>query len=394
MSIPMKKNISFILVAFCITLAAGCASKKERLTASTMTVGIDAAYSSVTVGGTLALKAVCRTPKTDDPDVSPAWTIDMPLGSFAPANGKSTTFTATSTGTAVIRASVSDVSASFAITVVSTASTNGTVVPAPGGVTATAGNQQVVVTWNPVSGAVYYMIYWKTSAGLLKTNTTKISNAVSPYTHTGLTNGTALYYAVTAVDASGNESDLSATVTATPYDSTAIYGLFSETYARPTYAGIKLDTNNPPDTDGGWLGAWGSAALSDGTGATEKSEGSKGLKCAVASGTGGGGWWIQFGYDGVGNTQRSKDMSAFGAGYIRFDIRTPVDVQIKLESTTGTKLFWVSTKGVALDDAWHSVAIPIADFIGLDLTNITVPAGFHATSNGFTYYVDNVRWEK
>jgi hypothetical protein len=84
----------------------------------------------------------------------------------------------------------------------------------PTGVSATAGNGQLTISWNVISGESYN-IYWSTSSGVTKTGGTKISNVTSPYTHTGRTNGTTYYYVVTAVDSSG-ESAESSQVSATP----------------------------------------------------------------------------------------------------------------------------------------------------------------------------------
>ncbi|MGA2092290.1 MAG: BACON domain-containing carbohydrate-binding protein [Sedimentisphaerales bacterium] len=86
---------------------------------------------------------------------------------------------------------------------------------APTGVTASAGDGQVSISWSAVSGATSYNIYWSTTSGVTKTNGTKITDATSPYSHTILTNGTTYYYIVTAVNSSG-ESMESAQVSATP----------------------------------------------------------------------------------------------------------------------------------------------------------------------------------
>ncbi len=86
---------------------------------------------------------------------------------------------------------------------------------APTGISATAGDGQATISWNAVSGATSYNIYWSTTSGVSKTNGTKISNATSPYVHTGRTNGTTYYYVVTAVNGYG-ESGESSQVSATP----------------------------------------------------------------------------------------------------------------------------------------------------------------------------------
>lgn len=96
-----------------------------------------------------------------------------------------------------------------------TATTQSGIPSAPTGVTASAGDGQVAISWTAASGATSYNIYWSTTSGVTKASGTKIAGATSPYTHTGRTNGTAYYYVVIAVNASG-ESVESAQVSATP----------------------------------------------------------------------------------------------------------------------------------------------------------------------------------
>jgi serine protease AprX len=87
---------------------------------------------------------------------------------------------------------------------------------APTGLKATAGNGSVTLDWtdNPETDAVSYKIYRTTddtwSASAIATTT------VSSYTDTGLTNGIAYTYRVSAHDASNNESDPSTEASETP----------------------------------------------------------------------------------------------------------------------------------------------------------------------------------
>ena len=65
------------------------------------------------------------------------------------------------------------------------------------------------ITWDAVTGATSYHIYWSTTSGVTKGTGTKISGVTSPYIHSGRNNGTTYYYVVTAVNIHG-ESNTSA----------------------------------------------------------------------------------------------------------------------------------------------------------------------------------------
>jgi hypothetical protein len=87
--------------------------------------------------------------------------------------------------------------------------------PAPEGASAVAGNGQVTLSWNGVSAATSYNLYYSTSPGVTKQNGLKIAGVTSPYIKTSLTNDTPYYFVVTAVNGAV-ESAASAQVSATP----------------------------------------------------------------------------------------------------------------------------------------------------------------------------------
>lgn len=83
----------------------------------------------------------------------------------------------------------------------------------PTGLTASAGNAQVVLSWNASSGATAYSLGRSTTSGGAYTNIA--SPSATDYTDNGLTNGTTYYYVVAAVDGNGASAN-SAPISATP----------------------------------------------------------------------------------------------------------------------------------------------------------------------------------
>jgi fibronectin type 3 domain-containing protein len=86
--------------------------------------------------------------------------------------------------------------------------------PAPEGLSATAGQQSVALTWNRVGEASAYIVKRSTTIG---GSFSAIASGVttSAFTDTGLNGGTTYYYVVSAVNSSGEGPD-SAAVSATP----------------------------------------------------------------------------------------------------------------------------------------------------------------------------------
>jgi cellulose 1,4-beta-cellobiosidase len=87
--------------------------------------------------------------------------------------------------------------------------------PAPTGLTATAGNAQVSLSWNASSGATSYNVKRSTTNGG-PYSTIATGLPTTAYTDTGLTNGITYYYVVTAFNTTGGESSNSNQASATP----------------------------------------------------------------------------------------------------------------------------------------------------------------------------------
>lgn len=89
----------------------------------------------------------------------------------------------------------------------------------PAGIAVSGGDSQVTVSWSAVTDATSYNIYYGTTADVSTASDTQIVGVTSSHVITGLTNGTAYYVVVTAVNAVGESvvsSEKSATPAATP----------------------------------------------------------------------------------------------------------------------------------------------------------------------------------
>jgi fibronectin type 3 domain-containing protein len=68
-------------------------------------------------------------------------------------------------------------------------------------------SDEVMLTWDDVTYATAYNIYWSDKPGVTKKNGTKISNVKNPYKITGLQKGKKYYFIVTTVNASGESKE-------------------------------------------------------------------------------------------------------------------------------------------------------------------------------------------
>ncbi len=130
---------------------------------------------------------------------------------------------------------------------------------APTGLTATAGNAQVALTWNGVNGAASYNVKRGTTTG----GPYSIVNSptATNFTDTGLSNGTAYFYVVSAVN-SGVEGPNSNEKSATPFASTAVavtVDLFTNRHPiNPNVYGGSFPKDAPTITDSGLTNVrWG-----------------------------------------------------------------------------------------------------------------------------------------
>jgi hypothetical protein len=110
----------------------------------------------------------------------------------------------------------------------------------PTGVAVSPGDSQNTITWDSVPEATSYNIYWSTSYPVTKKTANKIRNVTSPYTHSGLINGTTYYYVVTAYGANV-ESEVSETAVGVAGWATTIIDSIPDTALSP-HLSMAVDT--------------------------------------------------------------------------------------------------------------------------------------------------------
>jgi len=106
-----------------------------------------------------------------------------------------------------------------------------TPLPAADNLSASGANNTITLTWNTVSGATSYTLYWDNVSGIDSSDTAITSITNDNYTHSNMDNGSTYYYKVAAVNSSGTGT-LSSVASALL--SADIQG--SQTYNAHTYA--------------------------------------------------------------------------------------------------------------------------------------------------------------
>ncbi|MBI4294220.1 MAG: fibronectin type III domain-containing protein [Betaproteobacteria bacterium] len=135
---------------------------------------------------------------------------------------------------------------------------------APTGVSATGGDGQVTIDWQPVSDAISYTIYWSTkNIAASDEGAKKIRHVKNPpYVQTGLAAGTTYYYTVRAVNRAGRSrhsaeasattngtaTTTAATTTTTAASTTTTAGPTTTTAATTTTTAAPTTTTAAPTT--------------------------------------------------------------------------------------------------------------------------------------------------
>lgn len=133
--------------------------------------------------------------------------VDGPTVTIVNANSATPTFIAplvNASATLTFELQVTDASGAIAYDSVFTVVRD---TPPPSLVTILSAPTGNIISWNEVPGADSYNLYWGTAPGINKTTGTLIQNVTSPYTHTGLTEGTDYYYTLVAVNPDGESRE-------------------------------------------------------------------------------------------------------------------------------------------------------------------------------------------
>ena len=105
-----------------------------------------------------------------------------------------------------MRTNKSETNLSGSLTITSftvSSSDNTTTLSAPDNLSASGANNTITLTWNSVSGATSYTLYWDNVSGIDNSDTPITSITNDNYTHSSLDNGSIYYYKVAAVNSSG-----------------------------------------------------------------------------------------------------------------------------------------------------------------------------------------------
>jgi len=131
--------------------------------------------------------------------------------------------------------------------------------------------------------------------------------------------------------------------------------------------------------------------------ASDAPEGTKFQKATVPSGNTWAGWGVFFFNKDNFNDRYGKNLSDYADGYLRFWVRTMVDLKVEIQNTAGTtKTKYIGNYGWNQNFVWQEISIPIRDFTTDTnfLSNIYSPFSITVETDNKVFDVDNVRWVK
>lgn len=94
---------------------------------------------------------------------------------------------------------------------------------------------------------------------------------------------------------------------------------------------------------------------------------------------------------GVVYTPNKANLSQYSGGYLRFWVKTPVNLKVEIRDTTLRGPRYISQYGWNGSNTWQEITIPLSDFGSIDFTNIELPFMITCETQA-VFYVDDVRW--
>jgi hypothetical protein len=130
---------------------------------------------------------------------------------------------------------------------------------------------------------------------------------------------------------------------------------------------------------------------------SEAPEGTKFLEATVPAGNSWAGWGVFFFNRDNPNDRYGENLSDYANGYLKFWVRTTVNLKVEIQNTAGTtKTKYIGDYGWNQNFVWQEISIPIRDLTTDTsfLSNIYSPFSITAETDGVVFKVDNVRWVK
>ncbi|RII27971.1 MAG: hypothetical protein CXR31_05935 [Geobacter sp.] len=262
------------------------------------------------------------------------------------------------------------------------ASTTPTTVPAAPVASAVGGLNQVTISWDGVSGATSYNIYWSTTAGVTTATGAKIAGVTSPYVHTGRTAGTTYYYVVTAVNSVG-ESVPSAQVSATPTSVptvpaapigvSAVGGANQVTISWAAVAGLTYNIYWAP-----------TAGVTPATGTKITSATSPYVQSGLTAGT--TNYYVVTAVNVAGESAPSAQVSATTAAPAPQPPSAPTGITATVVSPNQVNVSWSAVTGAVSYNIYWSTTTGVTPSTGTLIANATSPYSHTGLTASTTYY--------
>ena len=253
------KNIYIILIFIFSFTIISCAKKDESTDTTTTTTTLSAP-SELTATGTGGQVSLDWSAVTSASSYTVYW--DNATG----ISSSSTAITSVSTDNYSHSGLDNGTTYYYKVAAVATDNTTGslssevnaaTPLPAVDNLSASGANNTITLTWNSVSGATSYTLFWDNVSGIDNSDTAITSITNDNYTHSNMDNGSTYYYKVSAVNSSGTgtlssvasallSADIqgSQTYNAHTYAMTSAAMTFAEAKAAATAVGGYLTTVN------------------------------------------------------------------------------------------------------------------------------------------------------